>query len=529
MRRCLSVLLVSVAWLGAPVLAQRPADAAAARQAVAAEVDRLAPEMGRMSSTLWTYSETALRETRSAAFLADLLEREGFEVTRGVAGMPTAFVATWGSGKPVVGILAEYDALPGIGNEAVPARQPRTDGVTDGQGCGHNVFGAASVGAAVALKRMMAARHLAGTIKLFGCPAEETMVGKVFMARDGVFSGLDAALEWHPGQENEVGNKATQAMSSFTVEFFGQPAHAAADPWNGRSALHAAELFEHGVNLMREHVKPTARLHYVVQSGGEAPNVVPAYTKIWMYARDVDRPSVDAHLDWIRKIAEGAALATRTTSKVGIITGGHEDLFNRPLQEAMQKNLEQVGAPGFEEDDQRFARELQHEAGVAEDGLDTGIRKLAADVEPMEGGSTDVAEVSYLTPTVGLTVTTVGEHLPWHSWQATASHGTPAATRAAVVAATVMALTAVDLLTQPALVEQAHADWLKRTGGKPYVSPIPADEKPPLPGKVTAGGDARVPARLPSPTARRLPYCPETMPRRFSIGSMLGSFPRNAR
>ncbi len=331
-----------------------------------------------MGTTLWDYSETALKEERSAAFLADLLEREGFTVTRGVAGMPTAFVATWGAGRPAIGILAEYDALPGIGNAAVPKKQPREDGVTAGQGCGHNVFGAGSVGAAIALKRAMAGQRLAGTIKLFGTPAEETGIGKVYMARDGIFDGLDAALEWHPGQETGVNNAANQALSSFTVEFFGQAAHAAADPWNGKSALHAAELFSHGVNLMREHVKPSARLHYVMQSGGEAPNVVPAYTKIWMYARDVDRASVNAHVQWISKIAEGAAMATRTTHKLSIVTALYEYQFNRPLQEAMQKNLELVGAPAFDQADQQFARALQRESGVAEDGLDTTVLPLTA-------------------------------------------------------------------------------------------------------------------------------------------------------
>ena len=345
MRRTLGCLLPLFAILsGAAAEAQSP-DPSRGREAVIAEVDRLSPEIARMGTTLWDYSETALKEERSAAFLADLLEREGFTVTRGVAGMPTAFVATWGAGRPAIGILAEYDALPGIGNAAVPKKQPREDGVTAGQGCGHNVFGAGSVGAAIALKRAMAGQRLAGTIKLFGTPAEETGIGKVYMARDGIFDGLDAALEWHPGQETGVGNAANQALSSFTVEFFGQAAHAAADPWNGKSALHAAELFAHGVNLMREHVKPSARLHYVMQSGGEAPNVVPAYTKIWMYARDVDRASVDAHVQWISRIAEGAAMATRTTHKLSIVTALYQYQFNRPLQEAMQKNLELVGAP----------------------------------------------------------------------------------------------------------------------------------------------------------------------------------------
>jgi aminobenzoyl-glutamate utilization protein B len=480
MRLITFVVLLLTCLVPVRSAAQPPAQPAA-KQAVLAEAARLSPDVARICSTLWTYSEIALTEHRSAQFLSDLLEHEGFRVERGVAGMPTAFVATFGSGKPVIGILAEYDALPGIGNGAVPRRQPREDGVTAGQGCGHNIFGAGSVGAAIALKRAMAATHVAGTLKLFGTPAEETMIGKVFMARDGLFSGLDAALEWHPGEANEVNNAANQAMSSFTVEFFGQPAHAAADPWDGRSALHAEELFVHGVNLMREHVKPTARLHYVIQSAGEAPNVVPAYSRVWMFARDADRALVDGHLQWIAKIAEGAALATRTTQKFSIITGSHEYLFNRPLQEAMQKNLEAVGAPKFTDADQQFARDLQKDAGVAQDGLDTAVGPLAGDVKPVEGGSTDVAEVSHLVPTVGLGVATAGKHLPWHSWQAAASHGTAAAGPAADVAAKVLALTGMDLFTEPALLERARADFQKRTGGKPYVSPIPADLKPPIP------------------------------------------------
>jgi aminobenzoyl-glutamate utilization protein B len=434
-----------------------------------------------MASTLWQYSELALKEQRSAAFLADILEHEGFRVQRGVAGMPTAFVASFGSGKPVIGILAEYDALPGIGNGAVPKKQPREDGVTSGQGCGHDLFGAGSVGAAIALKRTMAVERLQGTIRLYGTPAEETGIGKVYMARDQVFDDLDAALEWHPSQENAVANAANQAMNNFTVEFFGQPSHAAYDPWNGKSALDAVELFTHGVNMMREHVKPTARIHYVFPAAGEAPNVVPSYASVWAYVRDVDRPSVDAHYAWILKIAEGAALATRTTRTVTLTTGLHEYRFNRPLQEAMQRNLEAVGGPKFGEAEQLFARQLQRELGLPESGIDMSVRALAAGVLPAEGGSTDVSDVSHITPTVGLSIATAGKDLPWHSWATAASHGIPGASKAAETAARVIALTGVDLLTQPDLVSQARADFVRRAAGKPYTSAIPAGQKPPIP------------------------------------------------
>jgi len=474
------ILAAAAALLAFPALAdaQRPSPA---KQAVATEVDRLSGEINRMAMTLWTYSETALKETKSATFLADLVEKEGFTVERGVAGMPTAFVATWGSGSPVIGILAEYDALPGIGNEAVPSRQPRADGTLGGQGCGHNLFGAGSVGAAMALKRVMQAQGLKGTIKLYGTPAEETLIGKTYMARDGLFQGLDATLEWHPSTHTAVGNTANQANNNFAVEFFGQPAHAASDPWNGKSALDGVELMTHAANMMREHVRPTARIHYVIPSAGEAPNVVPAYAKVWFFVRDSSRQQVEAHYAWLNQIAEGAALATRTTRKVFLNTGVYEYLFNRPLQEAMQKNLDAVGAPKWTEADHLFAREMQKTSGRAEKGLSTTVKPLAAGVEPLEGGSTDVADVSWINPTVGLEVATAGLDLPWHSWQTAASHGIPGASKAADVAAKVIAMTGLDLLTNPPLLAAAKAEFAKQTAGRPYKSAIPEGQKPPLP------------------------------------------------
>jgi aminobenzoyl-glutamate utilization protein B len=470
--------LLVVLSVTSPAAAQ---DLAAARRAVIAETDRMAGDIGRMTNTLWVYSELALKEDRSAAFLAGILEREGFRVERGVAGMPTAFTATFGSGAPVIGILAEYDALPGIGNDAVPRQQPRADGVTAGQGCGHNLFGAGSVGAAIALKRTMEAQKLRGTLRLYGTPAEETGIGKVYMARERLFHDLDAALEWHPSQHNAVGNTANQALNNFTIEFSGQPAHAAYDPWNGKSAVDALELFAHGINLMREHIKPTARVHYVFPSAGEAPNVVPSYARVWGFVRDVNRTSVEAHYGWIVKIAEAAALATRTTYQVTLTTGLHEYVFNRPLQEAMQKNLELVGGPTFGEAEQAFARRLQKELGLAESGIETAATPLAANVLPAEGGSTDVSDVSHITPTAGLEVATAGKDLPWHSWATAASHGIPGASKAANTAAAVIALTGVDLFLKPELVAQARADFVKRTGGRTYASPLPSGQKPPIP------------------------------------------------
>ena len=451
------------------------------KQTALQAVEGLSVDIHRMSQTLWDFSETAMLEDRSARFLADMLEQDGFTVERGVAEMPTAFIASYGSGHPIIGILAEYDALPGVGNAVVPRRLSRDDGVTSGQGCGHNLFGAGSVGAAMVLKRTMEAHNLNGTIRLYGTPAEETVVGKVYMAKAGVFDDLDAALVWHPGLETGARNQPGRALNNFTVEFFGQAAHSSADPWNGRSALDAVELMNDGVNLMREHVKPTTRIHYVIPSAGEAPNVVPEYAKVWYYVREVDRETVKEYYDWILKIAEGAALATRTTHKVTLVTGVHATLLNRPLQEVLQRNLEFVGAPRFTDEDQAFARELQAFLEIDQKGLDIEIKPLADQPEPPTGGSTDVAEVSYITPTVSFSVTTAAAGVPWHSWATAASHGTDGAVRGAEIAAKVLALTGIDLLTDPSLIQRAHEFFLEKTGGKPYESPIPVDQAPPLP------------------------------------------------
>lgn len=450
-----------------------------------AAVEALSDQIRDMSMKLWEYSELALLERSSARLLEDVLEAEGFSVERGVADMPTAFVASFGSGRPIIGILAEYDALPGIGNEAVPRREPRADGNPHGHGCGHNLFGAAAVGAAIALKRTMEEHGITGTVRLYGTPAEETVVGKVYMAKAGLFDDLDAALDWHPAQETKVRNQSGQALNNFEVEFFGQTAHSAADPWNGRSALDAVEVMNFGANLLREHIRPTARIHYVISSGGDAPNVVPDYARVWYFVRDTARAPVDASYGRLLKIAEAAALATATEHKVSLITGVHSMLLNRPLQEAMQKNLEAVGAPAFTDEDQAFARELQRFAGVEEKGLSTEVKPLKPEPEPPGGGSTDVAEVSWITPVVSLSVTTAAAEIPWHSWAVTASHGTEGSVRGAETAAKVLALTGVDLLTRPDLVREARAFWQEKTGGRPYVSPVPANQKPPLP---RAGG-----------------------------------------
>lgn len=437
-------------------------------------------ELIGLSDALWRYAETSLREVKSSAELADYLELQGFRVERGVAGMPTAFVATYGSGTPVIGILAEFDALPGISNRAVARKEAVVEGAP-GHGCGHNLFGAASVGAAVAAKEVMVRNRLPGTIKLFGSPAEETVIGKVYMARAGVFDGLDAALDWHPSDSTGADFSRTRALNNFTVEFFGKTAHGAGDPWNGRSALDAVELMNHAVNMLREHVPPSTRIHYVISDGGGAPNVVPDYASVWYYVRDLEREGVEKTYEWVLSTAEGAATATQTTYKVTLTTGVHSYLLNRPLTELLDRNLAAVGAPEWTEEEQEFARAIQRETGKPEKGMFEGIRPMPAEEIPAQGGSTDVAEVSRIVPTAKVRVASAPIDVPWHAWPVVASGGMTIGHKAMLTAARTLGGAAVELLVSPDIIRAAKEAFDRKMEGKVYRSPIPEGQKPPIP------------------------------------------------
>ena len=457
------------------------ADTSTIKAAAQNEVDNIANDITSLAADVWQHAELALTENQSSAVLANYLEGQAFRVERGIADMPTAFLAEWGGGHPIIGIVAEFDALPGLGNEPIPAKTPRTDQHPHGHGCAHNIFGAGSVGAAVAVKKILADFGLPGTIRLYGTPAEETLVGKVYMAKDGLFDDLDMALDWHPSIRNTVKNQRGQAMNNFTVEFFGKPAHGAYDPWNGRSALDALEHTNFGINLMREHIEPTARIHYVIENGGKVPNVVPDYTRAWYYVRDNDRDKVESHYNWILNIIQGAALATQTEYKVTLTTGVHEMLLNRPLQEAAYKNFQQVDLPEFETATHEFAKTLQTSFDKPAKGISDELLALADEIQPTTGGSTDVAEISWITPTVSIQVAMAGEGIPWHSWAVAASAGLRDASKAGHTAAKVLALTAVDALTNPELLETAKREFDRASGGKTYKSPLPPDQKPSFP------------------------------------------------
>jgi len=443
-------------------------------------VEQARPTMERLANELWQLAELSLQEVQSARLITNILREEGFNITsKGTANVPTAFIAEWGTDRPILGVLVEYDALPGLGNAAVPRQEPRKDHVTSGHGCGHNLLGSAAIGAAIALKNLMAEHHIPGTLRVFGCAAEETEGAKVYMAREGLFNDLDAVLHWHPDSDAAVTNIRTAATNSVRIEFFGKAAHAGGVPWIGRSALHAAELCAHGINLMREHVEPTARIHYVFEKGGEAPNVVPDYARIRLYARDIDRAHVEASTAWIKQIADGAALATQTRVVTLVYSGIYDLLPNRPLAERIQAHLERVGVPGFSEAEQAFARELQGNFGVEPQGMATTTSPLPGD-EPAFGFSTDVGDVSWCTPTMGCGMPTVPLEIGMHTWAATACHGTSIGLKGAFHAARVLAASGVDILTDADLRQAARADFERRTNGKPYVSPLGPEMERPL-------------------------------------------------
>jgi len=436
-------------------------------------------ELSEINEKIWQFAEVAMEEYRSSELLASYLEKNGFQVTRGVAGMPTAFVAAYGRGDPVIGILAEYDALPGLSQAPQSHKQAVEEG-KPGHGCGHNIFGTASTAAAVALKEVIQKNNYSGTVKLFGCPAEETVVGKVFMARDGVFDGLSCCIQWHPDSDNAVSMESSNAMNQFEVEFFGRTAHAAGDPWNARSALDAVELTDIGLNFLREHLKPTARIHYVIKNGGGVPNVVPDYALAWYYVRDIDRESVEKDYARVLKVIVGAAAMTETTYKIRFISAVHETLANRAGNEVVYGNLLLVGPPAFDAEEQDFAKQIQKHLGVEEKGLATQIEAFRHPERSWGGGSTDVAEVSWLTPTTSLGIAFKPIDTPGHHWAAVACGGMSIGHKAMLAAAKVMAASGVDFLMNPEIVQKMRAEWTKKKKGREYESPLPADLKPPV-------------------------------------------------
>jgi len=442
-------------------------------------VDKKSQLLIEVSDSLWDYAEIALLEYKSSKLLMGVLEKEGFNVEREAAGMPTAFVASYGSGRPIIGILAEYDALPGLSQDNTAFKKARVEGGA-GQGCGHNLFGAGSLGATLALKEVIEAHKIPGTIKLYGCPAEEDIGGKLYMARDGLFDDLDACIAWHPSYETKVDVRGSQAIDDLEIEFLGKTSHAAFDPWKGASALDAVEMTTFGINLLREHVKPTVRIHYVITQGGKVPNIVPEHAKLWLWVRDSARQGVKDVVKRVEEIVKGAAIATGTSSKINYKGSYHEMLVNLTGSKVMQKNLEMIGSIKYMDEETAFAKRIQEETDVEQKGMICEIKELEDHTKDPEGGSTDVAEVSWITPTLHLSTSCAPYGIPWHSWAVVSSSKHSIGYKGMLLAAKVMATTALDLFLDKETLIKMKKEFKDKLKGYTYKSGIPPGQKPPL-------------------------------------------------
>lgn len=441
------------------------------------EVNLLESEIWGIAHRVWELSELSLEERESSALEAQYLAQKGFTLSdHGIGGLDYAWIATWGSSGPVIGIAAEFDALPGLGNEIVSVKMPRKDGNPNGHGCGHNLIGVGAIGAAVALKNYLEKHQINATIKVFGCPAEELITGKNYMAKAGAFEGLDACLHWHPFNKTSTFNVKTPAVASIRVEFFGKTSHSGVAPWLGRSAAHASEIFTHGINVMREHMLPDSRVHYLVEKSGIASNVISDYSRIMLGYRGVDAENVRDQAAWIRDIARGAALATQTRTHITDLAGCYDILPNQTIADRIMFHLNELGAPKWSAEEQEFAKQIQKSEGYELSGLSDVI---TPDPKGMPvGGASDVGDISYITPTSGILVACWPIGFAPHTWGATVCNGMSIGKKGMMLASTVLALTGLDLITDNALLTTVKNEFNERTGGKPYKSLCELDTPP---------------------------------------------------
>ncbi|UOY05652.1 amidohydrolase [Muricauda sp. SCSIO 64092] len=433
---------------------------------------------GEIALQIWNWAEMGYQEEKSAALLQETLSDAGFTVTEGIAEIPTAFVAEYGKGSPVIAILGEYDALPGLSQQAVPEK--KSAGGVAGHACGHHLFGTASAGAAIAVKDWLKVSGAKGTIRFYGCPAEEGGGAKVYMSREGVFDDVDVALHWHPSSQNAASAAAALANISAKFRFKGISAHAAGAPQMGRSALDGVEAMNIMVNMMREHIPQEARIHYVITDGGKAPNVVPDFAEVYYYARHNSRDVVRDIFNRIVKAGEGAALGTGTTMTFEIVNGVHELLPNLVLQKLVHSNLSSIGGITYTPEERAFAEKIALSLGQKE--LD---EMVAMEVQPFKEvarayGSTDVGDVSFVVPTVGFGAATWVPGTPAHSWQAVASGGMSIGKKGMMVASKTLTATAIDLFSDISLIEKAKAEFEERRGSDFVYEPLVGNRAPAL-------------------------------------------------
>jgi len=449
----------------------------AEKKDLSAAIEARAEPTWQAALKIWEWAEPGYQETQSSQLLADMLEKEGFTVERGVAGIPTAFTATAGSGKPVIGILGEYDALPGLSQNATPEQSPRTPGGY-GQGCGHHLFGSASAAAAIVVAEQLKKDKLSGTVRFYGCPAEEGGNGKVYMVRDGLFKDCDVVLHWHPGSGNAAGDATCLACINVKFRFHGKSAHAAGAPEQGRSALDAVELTNYAAELLREHTPDLTRIHHVITAGGQAPNVVPDFAEVFYYVR---HPSADvARSVYARllKCAEAGALATETKLEIGHVGGSVEVLPNGALTKVTLANFRELNDLSFTPEEKLFCTRIA--SSLTKPASLENLKEVLDKTGEVTKGSTDVGDVSWVVPTTGFRALCWAPGTPAHSWQATAAGGTTIGRKGMLLAAKVLAATAYDLYTKPEVIAAAKAEHKERVGKTGYKSLIDPDRKPPL-------------------------------------------------
>lgn len=461
------------------------------KQDTVAAIDTRAADYAALADAIWDTPELCFKEFKSAGLQMARLEEEGFRVTSGLASIPTAFVAEYGEGGPIIGFLGEFDALPGLSQDAGVAAQQSDTPDANGHGCGHNLHGVGAMLAAVALRDALAARGIKGTVRYYGCPAEEGGSGKTFMVREGCFDDLDVALNWHPATFSTVKAFPSLAVVEASFTFHGKTAHAAATPHLGRSALDAVELFNVGVNYLREHMPEKSRVHYAVtDTGGHAPNVVQARAQVLYYVRATDIHDAMALFERVKKVAEGAALMTETRLEVSPLQGCSNNIYNSVLDDVMYENLLELGPVPFDDADKAFAAEIKasfNDEDVRFNALNFGFPKQAGkvlcDVVEREapqllGGSTDMGDVTWVVPTTQYFGACYAVGTEFHTWQLVAQGKTAAAHKGMVHAAKVLANTAASLIEEPELITRARDQFNEMTAGKPYVSPIAPEVSP---------------------------------------------------
>lgn len=472
-----TLLLLALCLFIVSTQAQKKPKINANKKEAITKVESKADQLTELSDKIWGFEEVAFQEDQSAAALMAYAESQGFKITKNVGGIATAFSAEYGSGTPIIGIMGEFDALPGLSQKPVPYKDPVNAGGA-GHGCGHNLFGVASLGAATVIKEQIESGKIKGTIRFYGTPAEEKFFGKLWMVREGAFDDVDIMMDWHPSASTKANVQSGLALVDFIVEFEGQAAHASADPWNGRSASDALELYTTGINYYREHVLPTVRIHYDIMEAGKVVNVVPDYAKIWTRVRDTRRDNMEKVWKRVEKIAEGAAIMADVDYKISLVSGVHEVLVNRTGGATLQKNLEYLGELKFNEEEVSFAKKIQEATFKPQVGFDTKIMPLEETQEHPRGGSTDVGDVSWVVPTVRLGATVAPKGTPWHSWAVVACSGMSIGHKGMLYATKALSMTMIDLYENAKLRDEIKAEFKERKGDYVYKGIVP-DGPPP--------------------------------------------------